>query len=397
MGRSLLVLTPAGVEATEVWRQLRAELWHRDFSFSEVFLPELRQDQLPFINLSEALGINGSAKKSTVPTLTHLIEAADTPDIVYLEGLDELDESGRDAWLNFLSQWTQSSQSIADRGDLPKKICLVTPAATILTQLPQTSVHLAIQWWWFFPSALDTRLLCRLGSDGNDSEPLNRWREYVLPALAGGDMTLMSYLWDDVDQDFDYLLKRIRSFASERAWTYELLESWGAIDFSNHSGHDPVKYDAAPPERWRNLWAHGAISWTPEYGPELHVAAMAVLEQTEEVQHRLWRGQAELLLPLIDQVRLKLCSILTYQHGDDWPIRWHLPANPEELKEVKESPLATQWGYLEWLLRKCRQLVAHQSWLPLVSLGRWIRNEIAHYRPIEFHDFENFWSETKKL
>lgn len=45
----------------------------------------------------------------------------------------------------------------------------------------------------------------------------------------------------------------------------------------------------------------------------------------EDIDHRLWRGQAALLLPFLDSIRLDLCAELTSLHGRDWPIRWKRP------------------------------------------------------------------------
>lgn len=104
----------------------------------------------------------------------------------------------------------------------------------------------------------------------------------------------------------------------------------------------------------RTLWAHGALSWTLEFGLELHTAAMAVLGRDEEVKHRLWRGQAELLLPLIDHMRLMVCTDLAHSYGKNWPMRYGLPTSEEEKAAVQASPLACQWGYLDWSLSHLR-------------------------------------------
>ncbi|HWQ14177.1 MAG TPA: hypothetical protein VNL77_15370 [Roseiflexaceae bacterium] len=151
-----------------------------------------------------------------------------------------------------------------------------------------------------------------------------------------------------------------------------------------------------PPLSRLELWAHGIVGATPEYGIELHVAALAALGRTEEIRHRLWRAQARTLLPLIDHVRLQICEELTRTYGPDWPIRWRAPLSDEEEQAVRISPLACQWGHLEWLVKNCADLRAANRWRSLVSLCRWIRNEIAHYRPVGFGDFESLRREVER-
>jgi hypothetical protein len=43
---------------------------------------------------------------------------------------------------------------------------------------------------------------------------------------------------------------------------------------------------------------------------------------------------------------------------------------------------------LEVLLKHGTFLRAERHWLPLASIVRYVRNELAHYRPITFRDFE---------
>ncbi len=394
--RSLLILLPAGVDPTEVWARLRTELWRRDFWFEEVSLPNLPQRLAPVMALSEALGV--SWFPPDIPrTAANLMTAEGLPDIVQLEGLDQLSNTARRNWLIFLTQWAQASQNLADRGGMPSALCVTVPAETVLSQVPETEVHLAVHWWWGFLSALEIHLLCRLGNETEDWDAVARWREHLLPALAGGDVALAEFLWNDLHLNFEELSNRLNAFAQRRGWVAETLHAWGAEELVATSRYNHKHQMLSPPAQWRQLWAKGALSWTLEYGLELHSAALAALGREEELRHRLWRGQAELLLPIIDHTRLMLCDHLTRSYGSDWPVRWHQPASPEEDEAVRDNPLACQWGYLEWLLKNCDPLRSERHWLALASLARWIRNEMAHYRPVTFHDFEGFRREVERV
>jgi hypothetical protein len=394
--RSLLLLLPAGIEPEEIWAALRAELWRRDFTVAEVSLAEVSKQRAPVAVLSEALGI-AWRPPDTPRTLGNLLATEQLPDVVLVEHLDHVAAQTCQEWVVFLRQWTQACQTRADRGASSTALCMVVPATAVLPQPPESSVYLAVHWWWGFPSVLEMHMLCRSRSEQEDWDPVARWREYVLPALTGGDVILATYLWDNLHTGMEGLLKRLCAFATQRGWTAATLRAWGAGAGIMAASREYRRVPRVPPVEIRSLWAYGAIGWTLEYGLELHSAALAVLERHEELQHRLWRGQAELLLPCIDQIRLALCDYLTRMHGPEWPIRGHLPESPEEDAAVRLSPLACQWGHLETLLRHGAGLRAERHWLPLASIARYVRNEIAHYRPITFRDFEGIWREIERV
>jgi hypothetical protein len=231
------------------------------------------------------------------------------------------------------------------------------------------------------------QLLCRLGNSDEELSPASRWREYVIPALAGNDVSLAEYMWDKADLDADSLLSCLCSFGEEHTWTASFLQDCGAAEFTASVNGNTASSLRSPPMSHRTLWAHGALCWTPEYGPELHSAALALLGRYEEVRHRLWRGQASLLLPFIDSVRLSLCAYLSRRYGHDWPLRWRQPDSPDEVLALQESALSCQWGYLERLIDNCPHFRSERGFLSLVTAMRWIRNELAHYRPITLKDF----------
>lgn len=136
------------------------------------------------------------------------------------------------------------------------------------------------------------------------------------------------------------------------------------------------------------------LYWTPEYGLEFHSAVLAMLDRMEVVEHRVWRSQAQLVLPQIDELRLALCLHLTHLYGSDWPHRWIKPRHREELLGVKSTPYACQWGHLEYLLSNCSALQSDVRWLSLVQCARTVRNELSHYRSISLDEYERLRNEV---
>jgi hypothetical protein len=123
-----------------------------------------------------------------------------------------------------------------------------------------------------------------------------------------------------------------------------------------------------------------------EYGYELHSAALAVIDDYDGINHRLWRGQSRLLLPLVDHLRLRICHHLNEKYGKDWPVRWCLPPEDEE-EAVRNNPLACQWGHMVTLFRRGHLRAVKNRWYDIALLSHQIRNKIAHYSPVSFQEY----------
>ena len=100
------------------------------------------------------------------------------------------------------------------------------------------------------------------------------------------------------------------------------LHELGVTELLDTVRRDGRHQGAAPPRPWRSLWAEGGLQWSMEHGIEVHPSALACLGLTSDLSHRLWRGQARLLLPLLDELRLTICRRLTDRLGDGWAVRW---------------------------------------------------------------------------
>ena len=213
--------------------------------------------------------------------------------------------------------------------------------------------------------------------------------------MAGNDVALARHLWNHPNLDSAQLPSLLQEFGYQYGWTRRHLHDWDADDFLLISTHNEV-HPSSPPLRGYQLWAHGALNWTPEYGLELHTAALALLGRTEDLQHRLWRGQTSLLFPLIDNVRLAICRYLSRRYEKGWPV-WLPPHDENEAYAVQDNPLACQWGHLARLINHCGLLRKERILRPVVNLTWRIRNELAHYRPIPLSDFSKLWIELHQL
>ena len=92
-------------------------------------------------------------------------------------------------------------------------------------------------------------------------------------------------------------------------------------------------------------------------GLELHAVALALFEQRKKSTIVLWEGTGK---PHFANHRSNSAGAKYYLNGAllsrlAYPMET-AEMSEEELQAMTESPLACQWGYLEWLLRNCEQL-----------------------------------------
>lgn len=399
-GNSTLILLPSGISPTMIWRITQQQLWQRSFSVHELTLKS-HEARSPLNILSDLLNVTWNPP-DLPRTLENLIQCmvhdGYPPDVIYLADSDQSLKNSD--WQLLIKQWAEAIKMLSDRGIFDTKprtaLCIFAPAEFLKLGI-DSDVFLKVHWWWGFPSALEIHLLCREEIDGDVSRSIARWREYLLSSLACNDISLIEILWDRVQElTQDNLVEILSAFANDRQWSVSALKSWGADALINLNGKHEKNTIHNPSPRWRQLWANGAIIMTTEYGPELHPAALVVLNRQKDLLHRLWRGQATLLLPLVDHARLRICTLLTEEFGAGWPL-WYPPKSQEEVDAVRENPLACQWGHIEMSLRHCNRLITYKKWISLVYSARTIRNDLAHYRPIHFSRFEELAREIGRL
>lgn len=104
----------------------------------------------------------------------------------------------------------------------------------------------------------------------------------------------------------------------------------------------------------------------------------------QAVDHRVWRGQAAVLLPMIDQIRIALSELLT-RRDPSWP----------EYRDKREARFGGGDGKTAaelWTIESFLEGHTFDPGLrrlgPTVEAIRLIRNSLAHYRPVEWAGFE---------
>ena len=390
-GRSVLALFPGPVDHTLIFQRMQERLRQQDYDVWVVSLQDLSGESALPTALGHALSVKWQPKH-TPRTVENLAACEGLPDVVFLRGHAEAPGDQRGELLALMRRWGAAGQSVEARGKRPCALCLLLNADNLPKPPPQSDLWLVVRWWWARPSALELRLLCRGGVVNTNRELSlsDRWRGNLMPSLVGNDLGLAQHLWDDLAKGTDHVVARLQLWVRKMQWTLEALKAWGFAEALRAVAHQNGHH-TAPPKQLHALWAHNVINWTPEYGTMLSPAAHVITGQVREIEHRLWRGQVPLLLPLVDSLRLALCDRWTARYGPSWPTRWLLPEHESEARAVRDDPRGSGWGHIITLLRDVRDLQKERMSLRWVNHARYVRNELAHYRPVQFTDFEMIW------
>lgn len=397
-GTSLLVLLPPEVDPADVQEQISARLGQRDVweTSLDTRTPGV---MTPATALANELGIDWPSP-DTPRTISNLVaELACQPrafDVVHIDHVTELSDAMLQDWLDALRQWSEASRFFADEGVPTCTLCLCVRAPAVRNRrLPDSDVRLQVIRWQGLPSVLELHVACRLLLNGDAATPAGRWREHLLPPLAGSDTMIITALWEHICRTPADLRAALHSLADERGWERDHIESLTSPFLDNHFQPNGKLRSR---HRWQDLWDAGLAVCTPEYGWELHPAALALLGRVDELDHRIWRGQSALVLPMVEQIRLTLCDEISRTHGTTWPC-WGTPDGQRQQDAVAENPRACEWGYLVHLLEthSHRFGAGRNRWHRLARIARNVRNEIAHYRPITFAEFEVLCNEFQSV
>ena len=383
-GISVLLLTTP-VYATDTLEEcLRGILLQHDLLFDEIDLMLQLDPDKPFDVLRTAIFWD-ETQHQNCRTLEDVLSSEGLPDVLFVRNLTPDLAAHCTNWLDLIWNWSETVHGmIGLRSSRTPAflMCLALPPG----ELPlRENPRLRITWWWSMTTALDVRMLIRLQQrpDSNISLAESIWREYVLPPLAGADVEIVSCLWEPILLNIEGLFPHLCHLAAARGWTAEKLRAWRAEDFLFPRNF--VQQPTLPlSKRERILWSVGALDYVDEFGLTLSSAALAVLGDEDGLRHRLWRGQAALVLPTLDELRIQIAEELTRLMGITWIVDW-LQAERSRADQLITLPLAVEWGELEIALHKAPY--HSKAMLPAVQHARSVRNRLAHYQPVSYHDY----------
>jgi hypothetical protein len=314
--------------------------------------------------------------------LDEFVNVSVLPDTLILYGMEHCSKEQINNWAQSFARWAEACRSTGAR----RSLALVTNARTITgINLPSPDIRLDYQYWMGIPSVLEFRILCRMMGAGNTTD--GQWRETMIASLAGSDLSLGEELWEVIADSFDAVVNQLILFARRRGW-HEM--NFSKVWRNWRPSPPGAELDIFRLLKSRNfdLLSQGMTVYTPEYGEEIHSSILAVLHRLEEIKHRMWRAQAAILLPQIDDLRRRVCELITQRHGEHWTnVDGQMLCPPLEMSKLRQA-LALNFGNDSWEYRHL---------YPWVQDTCIIRNKLAHYEPISFAEYINQWRNSANM
>lgn len=383
----MLSVMPQNLYTENIWQMCLNSLWQANLDVEELDLVAGAEEVSPMALLAERYG-----NQNDVNNDLGALMSCRLPQIVALRGLESISPSNRTAWISLFKEWaTYTQRNVAVPGYQPTGLWGIYSLDDPDDLLPATDTWLYLYPWWSVISTLDIQMLCRL-SDGigqSTLSPYIAWRESLMPFLAGNDLDVIERLWHIMDSPREAVYNTLLQIAKERDWTIHTLGKWRVAEYLKSYRRASRRFVQSPIHDEELLWLRGVLYQTPEYGTQISAVALAVLKKWDLLDHLYWRGQTTLLLPLIDEYRLAICQELTDRYGPDWAWQWSEPISDDARKQLMNNPLAAEWGHLENSIRRSPHHTERNR-LTSICTARYIRNQLAHYKPITFQDYELF-------
>jgi hypothetical protein len=315
--------------------------------------------------------------------LEQIVESESSPNFLILDHFEACNPQYQATWFKAISRWSEKYRSIARSGN-PKAMILPILAESLdLHKGPEPDTHLVYMTWAGIMSALEIRMVCRMNQTGKVVE--DQWREYLLASLSGGDIDLCQHLWDAVLEGVEKIQTALEEYAFLRNWTGDQIPNRMATWRSKPPGQEPR---LLPSEVGFDLISQGLTVYTPEYGEEENTAVLAYLDRNEEIRHRIWRAQAALILPIIDDIRRRVCELTTRSKGGT---KWAYLENRQLDVPMDLGELCAVFDRMPEADKDKRQ------WGEDIRYTLNARNNIAHYQPVLSNVFRKMWNFNRRL
>lgn len=261
-----------------------------------------------------------------------------------------LDEQRWRLWREFIDDYKDACR--AREGD--ERLVFVVPLVGDLNaQSMDTEVTLSVRRWRGVVRRIDMLLYASrlVGQIVDDDSVYHDLAVAVTIEVAGSDPLVAERL---ADGRIERLLKprgTVREIAAERGWS-------------------PARIESSIAEGEHVAWRRGMLNYRGSRRFR-HSAAELIPKREHIVVRRIWRGQVAVLFPFLEECRQQFIQ----------SNRRHLrsPATGAD----GEASAGIQSLELSGLYHQLKGRLPRRQHLP-IERCRWIRNELAHLRPIPF-------------
>jgi len=302
----------------------------------------------------------------------------EAPDVILVKGLEDISAPMRGDVLAFIRCWVERCHT---NGDV-KSLCLIVPGdhTDEIQDLRSStrSSRINIRCLVGVPSALDVQLLSRAHLLEDLPYAEARWREQIISSLCGNDLELADLLGQSKLDTYDSIYSALEEYATLNSWNRaeieKKLQKWVPLA----SGLSPEVLGQT--ENIKLLWMKITV-YTLEHGEEIHPAILTLLQREDDIKHRIWRAQATLALPVIDELRIKIYSLLADRLTNTWG-HHDIP----EIGEIKYS--LERLSMHSWERKQYYEVVRH---------AREVRNKLAHMDVISLYDYTCIWDSWQRI
>ena len=346
-------------------------------SLSEVSLSNSNQEDI-LDAIVEELGID----ICEVPNVESFLDRSDLPSrYIAITGI----EYGGISWMTSLSTILLKAGEHAQVSEQHNfnLIVLVSPQFSP----PKDNVKLARHFWWGILSSVD--IDCVTERSMVDYKPDSIAEHYWLRALCRGvakcDPLLSQIIVETSPKSVDDLCDIIINLGSNEFPDIP-LNCFRLPELQ--LGTDRIK----PPRngKMRELWSGGYLDWQDGSGLIFHPYVLAACGRRQEIERLVWKGQIQIILPVVEQARQTIIYWLTREYGEEWAIKL-----AGHLSEQDMSGLTSEIGPLCYFLFKSNSHIKRYNFGLMSNMAwKWrdIRNEISHGRPVSYDLMKDAYS-----
>lgn len=380
-GTTNIILIPRSVNLQEVEYSLGEGLSHgNQYLHSGSLVMADCKEQSPVLTLSTVFEIDW-VDPYAPRTVQNLIRNEGLPDIIFLRTFADASVEHRSKWLACIIEFSEIRTK--DRVKCPV-FCVVAQAADPTFKGLSSKLGLKIRYWYNLCSYAEAQSYYQTTVSGLRAGE-HVWKAALLASLAGSDYDLARDLGDVVLRSTSEIFRRMGIIAAKRSWRPDELRREGVDLLLNTQLYVPLeRLERTHPIR--NLWNLGLVDYSHDHGWEIPSWVLALLDCRETFEHRIWRAQVEVVMPIINQLRLLAIQDLLRNHGTNW-LTWPLPNQEGEMRSIAE-PFQAEPAFLRDLLFYHEQkLQKEQDFLPAITQALLLRNRLAHYGTIEFVEY----------
>jgi hypothetical protein len=368
---------------------------------------------LPENYIAQCCGVRLSPGEQV--SIEQIFEEGGIADVTIIT-LSELSSDMVRHWTRMLRQWSAYARTYQARTKQCPRALMVVINQAELSRSVKDDVYLKRYYFWGWISTVELLLVARsiaweLGLTLEES----LWVESVFVELAGTDPELLFWLLDrcrvtdissardlitrDITGDVitrDQMNEQLLAFCEEKGWAEEQVSA--GLDTGGNNNEFAQNRPLTPPSDLDPLWCAGMANWNDNDGVFIHSATLALQGDTATLEHRIWRGQARVLLPLLDRVRQEICDYLNRNFKQKWVSFCEANRNPNLPGDASCQNGVAEYSVIVdfFRLNESKSKVLKQLRRPVDYL-RLARNNLAHYEPLGWLQFSQMISEIKKV